>query len=306
MSGTDNRLHKSDMPFSLTLSDLDVFPSAVLRIRCDPGWQLDSSWSSRLHDYDLWYVWGGVGRMITSAGTVELRPGVGIWMSPGRRYEALQDSRKRLCVTAVHFNLGYKGKTLRPSEFRPPVEQFEPLNPAYFDEVMSRIVSLASSAEGTHISGLLLKALLMEITSAACVNQDTKSPLYRHHRQKLGEILAEIRDHPDRARPVEELAKQCGYSPDHFTRIFRSVTGHSPKRFVIKGRMERAAALLKESSHTVTEIADLLGYQNLGFFSRQFRDHFGISPIEFRQLRRGRKGSPAQRSGGAGVLLPIL
>jgi len=61
------------------------------------------------------------------------------------------------------------------------------------------------------------------------------------------------------------------------------MTGQSPKEFMIKQRMGRALALLRESSHTVTQIADLLGYQDLGFFSRQFKENIGISPDHIRQ-----------------------
>jgi len=47
---------------------VDVIPNAVLRIRCDPNWRLDSNWARALDDYDLWYVWAGRGEMVTSDG----------------------------------------------------------------------------------------------------------------------------------------------------------------------------------------------------------------------------------------------
>jgi iron complex transport system substrate-binding protein len=58
--------------------------------------------------------------------------------------------------------------------------------------------------------------------------------------------------------------------------------GLSPKEFIVRVRMERAAALLRESSQTISEISDGLGYQDVGFFSRQFKQKFGISPARFR------------------------
>ncbi len=94
-----------------------------------------------------------------------------------------------------------------------------------------------------------------------------------------------IRDHPERRFTLGELAAKTGYTADHFTRIFRAATGQSPKEFMIRQRMERARELLRDSSHTVTQIADLLGYADLGFFSRQFKEQVGTSPDGFR--RRG-------------------
>ena len=52
---------------------------------------------------------------------------------------------------------------------------------------------------------------------------------------------------------------------------------------MIRQRMDRALVLLRESSHTVTQIAALLGYEDLGFFSRQFKARVGRSPDRFRR-----------------------
>jgi len=265
------------MPLKRALCDLDVIPNAVLRIRCDPTWRLDSNWARGLHDYDLWYVWGGRGYMVTSDGGTELFPGVGVWMRPGRRYEATQDPRHRLGVTAIHFSLGFKNKILRPSDFAPPVELFETSSPTYFDAAMSHIVGLYSQRAGTTVAGPLLKAILLELKVNAQAERPA-TPIRRYHQKKLAKAISEIRDYPETSHRVKALAMQYGYSPDHFTRIFRTLTGYSPKQFAINARMDRARALLRESSHTVTQIADLLGYQNVGFFSRQFKARFGTSP----------------------------
>jgi len=78
------------------LEALDVVLNYRGRLRCDPGWRLDTKWAVGLHDYDLWYVWAGRGRMVTSDGPIDLYPGRGLWMRPGRRYEAEQDRREHL------------------------------------------------------------------------------------------------------------------------------------------------------------------------------------------------------------------
>lgn len=98
-------------------------------------------------------------------------------------------------------------------------------------------------------------------------------------------MIALIHNNPEWRFTIGELAAKTGYTADHFTRLFRAATGQSPKEFMIRQRMERARALLKDSSHTVTQIAELLGYPDLGFFSRQFKEQVGTSPDSFR--RRG-------------------
>ena len=64
------------------LENLDVVLNYMGRLRCDPGWRLDPRWARDLRDYDLWYVWAGRGRMVTSDGPIDLHPGRGLWMRP--------------------------------------------------------------------------------------------------------------------------------------------------------------------------------------------------------------------------------
>jgi AraC-like DNA-binding protein len=269
------------MTKQMGLETFDVVLNAAGIFRCTKDWCLDANWAGRLADYDLWYVWGGLGRMITSDGAVDLYPGQCVWMRPGRRYEATHDPNALLCVTAIHFQLKNKTRLLRPSEFVPPVEVFEPAVPGYFEAAMLHIVELRSRFGAPDVAAWLLKSLLLEIMNDG-LRKKPGSALDRHHKLMLNPVIAAIRDHPERHVTVREWAAKTGYSPDHFVRLFRAATGQSPKEYMIKQRMERALALLKESSHTVTQIADLLGYQDLGFFSRQFKENIGISPDRFR------------------------
>jgi len=52
-------------------------------------------------------------------------------------------------------------------------------------------------------------------------------------------------------------------------------------------RLERAVTLLRESSQTISQISDALGYRDVGFFSRQFKQKMGFSPAMFRKREKG-------------------
>ena len=263
---------------------LDVVLNSANSFRCTANWSLQPGWDKALHDFDLWYVWGGLGRMTTSGGVIDLYPGRGIWMRPGRRYEATHDPKALLRVFAVHFLLKNKTGLLQPVEFIPPVEVFDAATPAYFEPAMSHVVELQSQRTANDAAALLFKSLLLEI-AARGQSMTMESELRRHYKLTLNPVIALIHDNPERRFTLGELAARTGYTADHFARLFRAATGQSPKEFMIHHRMERARALLKDSSHTVTEIADLLGYPDLGFFSRQFKEQVGASPDSFR--RRG-------------------
>ena len=86
---------------------------------------------------------------------------------------------------------------------------------------------------------------------------------------------------------VEELARQCWLDRSYFGKVFKSITGQSPQRFLIHFRMERAAAELKEGKAPIGDVGASVGYPNLLHFSRAFKGVYGMSPREYRQKNRG-------------------
>lgn len=85
---------------------------------------------------------------------------------------------------------------------------------------------------------------------------------------------------------VEELARRCWLDRSYFGKVFKSVTGQSPQQFLIRFRMEKAAAELRTGNMSVGDIGALVGYPNLLHFSRAFKGVYGVSPTEYRQRHR--------------------
>ena len=84
------------------------------------------------------------------------------------------------------------------------------------------------------------------------------------------------------AWPVSRLARISGVSEAHFARAFKEAFGAPPHRYLLTRRIERATALLRDSDHSITDIAFDTGWQSLGTFGRTFRDVTGESPSERR------------------------
>lgn len=81
---------------------------------------------------------------------------------------------------------------------------------------------------------------------------------------------------------LSELASLCHLSSSTFKRKFHSVFGESPKRYINKKKVERAAELLKVNNHRISDIAYDVGFDSLATFNRNFTSQFGISPSEYR------------------------
>jgi len=83
---------------------------------------------------------------------------------------------------------------------------------------------------------------------------------------------------------LAELAVSASLSKFYFSRVFRSVTGTSPGRFLTAVRLYKAKQLLLETSWSVTDIAYMVGYNSLGTFTSRFTRSVGASPARYRTL----------------------
>ncbi len=75
-----------------------------------------------------------------------------------------------------------------------------------------------------------------------------------------------------------EPARLCGISYTYFKRLFVEKFETPPVRYVTKLRLERSRELLSTGNYTVSEIAALCGFDNVYYFSKKFKDAYGVSP----------------------------
>ena len=81
---------------------------------------------------------------------------------------------------------------------------------------------------------------------------------------------------------VDDLARAAGLSRAHFSREFRRAFGDSPHAYLMTRRLERAAALLRNTDRSVAEICLAVGLQGVGSFTTSFSRTFGESPTAYR------------------------
>lgn len=81
---------------------------------------------------------------------------------------------------------------------------------------------------------------------------------------------------------VDDLARAARLSRAHFSREFRRVFGESPHAYLLTRRLERAAALLRNTDRSVTDVCLTVGLQSVGSFTTSFSRMYGISPTVYR------------------------
>ena len=103
-------------------------------------------------------------------------------------------------------------------------------------------------------------------------------PPARHLLRAKDLIDARYRDPLD----VPALARAAHLSTAHFSREFGKAFGVTPHQYLLTRRLERAAALLRSTDRTVTEICFMVGLQSVGSFTSSFGRAYGGTPSAYR------------------------
>lgn len=96
------------------------------------------------------------------------------------------------------------------------------------------------------------------------------------------EILHYIEQHY-RDCTLTTLAKAFSFNPNYLGNMLKERTGQTFVELVQMQRMIRAAAMLRKTGKTIDEISCKVGYENLGYFYRTFKKHFGVTPNRYRK-----------------------
>ncbi|CAM3477625.1 response regulator [Marinicrinis lubricantis] len=84
---------------------------------------------------------------------------------------------------------------------------------------------------------------------------------------------------------LRDVADHFSFSPNYLGLLFKEETGQNFSDFVISLRMRKASEMLADHSLKIYEVADKVGYRYLPYFSRQFKEMFGMTPLEYRRSR---------------------
>ena len=126
---------------------------------------------------------------------------------------------------------------------------------------------------------LISASLVEKYTSRAGKPIEFRGGLPISQLQKVQDYVAE---HLAEDISIEVLAGLAELSPFHFSRVFKQTTGMSPLQFVTRERITRAQQLIRETSHSLIEIALEVGYTSPSHFAQVFRRVVRMTPSDFR------------------------
>lgn len=285
-------------------NDITVLPKVCGFVYWSADHMIPKQWfRSYVRDFDLWLFTEGNGCLHDSNGVEwELKRGSIILLRPCHVYEAWQTvGKERIGTFWFHMDLlaSPRNEYLKAANLRSFPFYCETCEPGFFEFTARKIVSLMRGnmdkppqewIPERYEASLLLKSLLMELEREAREEADSQLiGVELHHKKIINKVVSDIYESPEKCGSSAQLARLSGYSPDYFGRLFRRFTGRTPLEVLIDARIDKAKKLLGYSDLNVGQIAESLGYHNIYFFSRQFREKTGISPQAFRRQMAGRK-----------------
>ncbi|MGG4032945.1 response regulator [Paenibacillus cisolokensis] len=103
-------------------------------------------------------------------------------------------------------------------------------------------------------------------------------------RKLIRAIRTYVADRLEEKVTLGQVADHFGFSPNYLGQLYKDETGEHFSDYLIRVRIERACRLLLEPTLKVYEIADRIGYRNILYFNRQFKQRTGMTPGEYRRL----------------------
>ncbi|OJJ18602.1 hypothetical protein BKI52_23610 [marine bacterium AO1-C] len=126
---------------------------------------------------------------------------------------------------------------------------------------------------------LTLLAHFFEKVSQRSINQPP-APINELDLKNLLTLIEETEADWKNIPSVETMAEKAHMSLSKFKRLFNQVFGKSPYQYFLALKMERAMELLETNEYSVSEVGYLVGYSNLGQFSKVFKRHHSLLPSE--------------------------
>ena len=130
-----------------------------------------------------------------------------------------------------------------------------------------------------YLKELIIKVLQYDFLSSSPV---ASTPMQqRFENELLNEIIIFINDTIYEQLTIEEICMKFSVSRSSLQTLFKNNIGVAPKQYISDLKLKKSKLLIKESIYTISEIASMLGFTSIHYFSRKFKQQFGITPTDY-------------------------
>lgn len=142
----------------------------------------------------------------------------------------------------------------------------------------------------------LLEVLLIWLVRSSTLSVQLQRTTVRAENRECAEIKRYIDTNYRESITLDKLAGMAHLNKYYLSHAFQKEYGISPITYLSRRRIEESKYLLGNTSHTLAQVSELLGFSSPSYFSQCFRKAEGISPNEYRrQVREGKRPAPPKR-----------
>ncbi len=226
-----------------------------------------------LHQHENWeimYYLSGSGYLATRDEKIPFQKGSILLVPPRTIHGSVsQEGFVNISVGGDFSHLFMHGKLVRLQD-----------NPSAEGEVLAKLLLKNRYADANYVAALCSAYLHFLLQ-----NMDRDSQIEQSVAAIIFEITKQFSD-PDLC--LTALLTQSGYAEDYIRAVFKRITSLTPVQFLTKVRMEHAQKLFEiyGKSITVAEAAQTCGFKDVIYFSKRFKQWYGVSPDAYRKEKR--------------------
>lgn len=263
--------------------------------------------------HDFWeFVYVDKGEIIAYSGNTahELKSGDIVFHSPNEWHTLVANGVASASIAVISFKSRsaamscFNAKVFRTGSMqRSLLSKIIAESTAAFDTPLSVLVTpkLHRRKNAVFGSEQLIKIYLCELFISLIRNE--VSPVASSMKRNLdsglfGEIVDFLSASIGSKLSLADIAHHAGISRTAVKQLFREQVGCGACEYFIRMKIDRAKTYIREDNYNITQIAEMLGYDSIHYFSRQFKKYVNMSPTEYAGSIRALTGEAAQLFSG--------
>lgn len=231
-------------------------------------------------DYQIIYIAKGRGYFVFDNEEQEVNEGNIVLYRPGEFQEYRYDYDDESEIYWIHFTgygvedylrvLNFKNKQVYEVGFH---NEYTVLWNKMMTELQVRRIHYEVIVEGMMIQllGIIARSIYEE-----------KKNISRAH-EYIQEVIEHMHRNSEEPISIKEYASRCNMSVCWFISNFKELTGMTPGQYITQIKINKAKELLTNTELNISEVADIIGYQNSFYFSRIFKKVTGMCPREWKK-----------------------
>lgn len=155
-------------------------------------------------------------------------------------------------------------------------------------EILTHFLKMSDDEKISYLSELLSSAIQMfvivtlaNLTNPSTLKRRSTSMQTNYHNEMISEIVLYINENIYSNITVEDLCYKFSLSRSTLQTLFNDNLNVGPKEYICNQKFSKAKQLIKESALSISEISDVCGFSSIHYFSRKFKERYGMTPTAY-------------------------